>query len=547
MPVITPIGPTDTPTPSGGGASGPNDADGDGIVDSQDNCPFTSGLGTRFGGRNGPDGCPVDSDSDGINDGLDRCPFTAGTSANNGCPTTNNNNTQPTTAPPTPTTVQLPALPGGNTCSIATQSLTEVNIRQQPTTSSSIIDRMDPENVYTGIEQAPQSDGTWYRLSSGGWVAGFVVRTNTACVNLPVAGQTAPTQVNPTAPPLPTSTPTLPPLPTATPTTQQVTLPAPNAVRWSDLPNVNPLNAVFSACQNDVALLEPFPPYIIASLSTQPDPCEAAQEELRAAVLGDAPETAALDAPIQAVMASDTGDLFLYQEGALQPVAQTNTQDNLPALNANGNLIAHVRGQSALNLLNRSSGVSVPLIQPNSLLTVEPYQPVWTGDQMLLVTLSSEGGSPALYQLDASQLGEALPQEVVPNAANPAFNAERGIIAFERAANGTRNIYTANADGGSVLPVTNTDLDCHSPVFNRDNLLFICENERGSGLFQRNFSGIQSVNLGLEGIADVSTNQGRLVLISNGNLFLATPDGAQVISPEIDTNLRFTSVSTTAN
>jgi OmpA-OmpF porin, OOP family len=47
------------------------DADGDGVVDSQDRCP-----GTRSGSKVDARGCERDSDGDGVVDGKDRCPDT---------------------------------------------------------------------------------------------------------------------------------------------------------------------------------------------------------------------------------------------------------------------------------------------------------------------------------------------------------------------------------------------------------------------------------------------------------------------------------------
>jgi OOP family OmpA-OmpF porin len=46
-----------------------NDADGDGVVDSKDNCP-----GTPSGVAVNSSGCPLDSDGDGVVDSQDRCP-----------------------------------------------------------------------------------------------------------------------------------------------------------------------------------------------------------------------------------------------------------------------------------------------------------------------------------------------------------------------------------------------------------------------------------------------------------------------------------------
>ena len=56
------------------------DSDGDGILDSQDDCPETAGL-AAYGGC-----LPPDTDGDGVTDAEDKCPNTAGTI--DGCPDT---------------------------------------------------------------------------------------------------------------------------------------------------------------------------------------------------------------------------------------------------------------------------------------------------------------------------------------------------------------------------------------------------------------------------------------------------------------------------
>jgi OOP family OmpA-OmpF porin len=48
-----------------------NDADGDGVSDSNDNCP-----GTARGVQVNSSGCPIDSDGDGVTDNNDQCPDT---------------------------------------------------------------------------------------------------------------------------------------------------------------------------------------------------------------------------------------------------------------------------------------------------------------------------------------------------------------------------------------------------------------------------------------------------------------------------------------
>ena len=66
-----------------GGKPKPGDADGDGVLDDNDNCPGTQG-GVVVDAK----GCAVDTDGDGVADNLDRCPTTArGLSVDaKGCP-----------------------------------------------------------------------------------------------------------------------------------------------------------------------------------------------------------------------------------------------------------------------------------------------------------------------------------------------------------------------------------------------------------------------------------------------------------------------------
>ncbi len=57
------------------------DTDGDGVNDDEDNCPNEAGVKDNRG-------CPADSDGDGILDKDDKCPNSAGTAENSGCPIT---------------------------------------------------------------------------------------------------------------------------------------------------------------------------------------------------------------------------------------------------------------------------------------------------------------------------------------------------------------------------------------------------------------------------------------------------------------------------
>jgi OOP family OmpA-OmpF porin len=77
---ITKANPVPLSPPSPVAVAKPIDTDGDGIVDSVDQCPQVAGM-LRY------HGCPVpDTDKDGINDDNDKCPDIAGNTATNGCP-----------------------------------------------------------------------------------------------------------------------------------------------------------------------------------------------------------------------------------------------------------------------------------------------------------------------------------------------------------------------------------------------------------------------------------------------------------------------------
>jgi hypothetical protein len=71
------------PRGTGGRASGPADADEDGVRDTRDRCPDTP-----RGAVVGPQGCALDADRDGVPDGVDLCPRTQTGSAvgPDGCP-----------------------------------------------------------------------------------------------------------------------------------------------------------------------------------------------------------------------------------------------------------------------------------------------------------------------------------------------------------------------------------------------------------------------------------------------------------------------------
>jgi outer membrane protein OmpA-like peptidoglycan-associated protein len=57
----------------------PLDTDGDGVLDSSDDCPTVKGVREN-------NGCPSDKDKDGVIDALDDCPVVAGLKELKGCP-----------------------------------------------------------------------------------------------------------------------------------------------------------------------------------------------------------------------------------------------------------------------------------------------------------------------------------------------------------------------------------------------------------------------------------------------------------------------------
>lgn len=72
-----------------GPSSPPADADGDGIVDADDNCPQAANADQADSDADGAgDACDPDDDNDGIPDSVDACPAVPGVPAANGCPVT---------------------------------------------------------------------------------------------------------------------------------------------------------------------------------------------------------------------------------------------------------------------------------------------------------------------------------------------------------------------------------------------------------------------------------------------------------------------------
>ena len=520
VPLLPTTPPPTTPAPSA------QDSDGDGIIDSEDNCPFISGLGTRFGGVNGPNGCPVDSDSDGINDGNDRCPFQAANTST-GCP---DGVTSPATATDTPN--PLPSLPGGDVCAIATDDRVRVNRRAGPSTDQDIVARMDPTDIYTGVQQSNQSDGTWFELRNGGWVAGYVVRTNAACNSLPLAQPNVtdtPQVITATPQPavitatpreaIPTTTPGI--AETATPVTQDT---APTVNTWGNLPNSPALSQVFANCTGQISLINQLPVFTIRNLTEADVPCEAAQSTLQSLLYGSPADT---PPPSQAVLAGADGNLYLHSNNSLSTLTSSAQRDIMPQVSPNGRQAAHIRaaqdGSNALHLLNIEQGVSLSILSSNNLLNVQQSRPEWLDENTLLVTLGDAETS-GLYTLDVSSPGESLPSELIANAANPDYSAQLGMIAFERPAADGRRIVVANANGAGEMQVT-TSGDCRTPEFGGNRLYFTC----GNTTYSYTASGVNELTVPAGGINTLAADVGNLAIVTtDGTPYLASPTGADL-------------------
>jgi len=184
-------------------AQGSQDLDGDGIPGvgnpgDPDACPFESGRGDQFGGRNGANGCPVDSDADGTVDGLDQCPFVAGgVPPCAAAPTTNATvapavvATRPAASTAAPS-VQRAALPTSGACVLATAGTDTVNVRQEPNANAAIVNRLTPDDILPVLNVTEIDGETWYQVQ-GGWVAERVARLGGDCSTL---GQAQPPASN---------------------------------------------------------------------------------------------------------------------------------------------------------------------------------------------------------------------------------------------------------------------------------------------------------------------------------------------------------------
>jgi hypothetical protein len=125
------------------------------------------------------------------------------------------------TVPPLPSpTAFIPVnIPPTAPCQVASASGAVINVRSAPTTSSSIVGRLDPRTTALVTGRLP--DGTWYQVNLNGlsaWVSTSVVIAGGVCSGIPIVvptGVPTPTSFVTATPPAATDTPL--PLPTNTP------------------------------------------------------------------------------------------------------------------------------------------------------------------------------------------------------------------------------------------------------------------------------------------------------------------------------------------
>ncbi|MBL8133146.1 MAG: SH3 domain-containing protein [Anaerolineae bacterium] len=163
------------------------DADGDGLPDTADRCPNEPGPRENGGCpvQSGPP--PADRDGDGVLDFVDGCPDQAGTGFTNGCPVE---------AIPILTVEAPPVLimvwDSTDVCmfGVPMNASANVNVREEPTTSSAILGQMQPGDQFEALlRDYDENNDIWIygEALAGiyGWVFGDLLINNGQCVNLP--------------------------------------------------------------------------------------------------------------------------------------------------------------------------------------------------------------------------------------------------------------------------------------------------------------------------------------------------------------------------
>jgi hypothetical protein len=167
------------------------DPDGDGVSNRIDHCPTQPGPLENHGCPLPDNGGIPDKDSDGVADFVDQCPEAAGTGFTEGCPVNTIPDATPVVQPANPQPVMVWDSTEFCRVGVPLTAAGNMNIREQPTTGSSIIghlvpgDQFEPffrdydENNAVWFGGAPAGDG-W------GWVADSVVIDNGQCASLPM-------------------------------------------------------------------------------------------------------------------------------------------------------------------------------------------------------------------------------------------------------------------------------------------------------------------------------------------------------------------------
>jgi len=183
------------------------DADGDGVINSDDQCPTVAGVATAT-----QPGCPEvvegDRDGDGVLDGSDFCPDQAGAVESDGCPlltdtdkdgVPNVDDICPTGAgvirpdfaqgcPADGSGVSPFTRPASDVCRIVGDG---VNLYDNAASNATIIGTYSNSQAESGagnvIGRTEQT--SWYQIA-GGWIAATCVCLTGACYNIPVANAT---------------------------------------------------------------------------------------------------------------------------------------------------------------------------------------------------------------------------------------------------------------------------------------------------------------------------------------------------------------------
>lgn len=170
------------------------DSDGDGVSNRIDRCPTVPGPPENSGCPLPDSGGIPDKDGDGVADYVDHCPDQAGTGFTEGCPVDTSPDTPPDSAADNPPAAPAVMIWDSTTeCRVGVSPAlgTSVNIREQPTTSATIIGQLLPgEQFEPFFHDYDENNAIWFGGAhagdSWGWVAGRVTIDNGQCASLPL-------------------------------------------------------------------------------------------------------------------------------------------------------------------------------------------------------------------------------------------------------------------------------------------------------------------------------------------------------------------------